>query len=113
MCDKAFTWQGHEQDNASHSMLHNFIVKGIQSSPMLAEHLRLAIQEFIIGMQKELDGCCNGYEFQCLPEGFRIDHPQSEGKTETTIVDYSMVVQALLEWTDHCQGGSSTSLPPK
>lgn len=109
MSQESFTWQGYDENDASHRTLQGFLVTDVQHSPRFAESLRNGIQDYLRGIHKEFNGSGNGYEFACNPEGFFIDSLYDGDPLTPTVVDYCVVIQALLEWTDYIAAQRSSA----
>ena len=102
MTQAHFTWKGYDENDASHRILQGFLLTDVQYSPRHAENIRFGIQDYLRGIHKEFSGRGNGYLFSCNPEGFFIDSLLDGNPLTPTVLDYCEVIQALVEWTAHC-----------
>lgn len=102
MSRESFTWTGYDGNQPAHRALQGFLALDVQYSSALADELHAKIQAYRQGRSKQLDGCGNGYEFECRPEGFYINCLYEGDPITPVIIEYDTVLQALLQWSQMC-----------
>jgi hypothetical protein len=101
--EERFTWRGYDENRPAHRTLQGFLVLDVQYSSAFADELCTAIQTYMQDNSKPFDGCGNGYEFECRPEGLFIDCLYEGDPLTPVIVEYDTVLQALCEWSEMCR----------
>lgn len=103
MSPEPFQWAGYDANVPAHRVLLDFLVLDVQYSSRHADELHAAVQAWRQGAGEPLEGSGNGYEFECRPEGFWIDCLYEGDPLTPVLVDYATLLQALGEWSQHCQ----------
>ncbi len=103
MSTELFTWPGYDDTDPGHRTLQGFLVMDVQYAPERAEEILADIQAYRNGEKEDFDGSGNGYEFECLPEGFFIDSLYEGDELTPVTVDYQTVETALSEWGRYCR----------
>lgn len=103
MNQEIFTWRGYDASLPAHRTMQGFLVMDVQYSSRHADELIAGIEAYRQGKQNQFDGSGNGYEFECRPEGLFIDCLYEGDPLTPVIVEYSTVLQALIEWSQMCK----------
>lgn len=103
MNNNDFTWAGFDQKNKAHQTLMGFLLLDVQYSSQYADELKADINAYRSGTRTSFDGSGNGYEFECLPEGFYINCLYEGDALTPVTIDYQTVEKALSEWGEYCR----------
>lgn len=103
MTQERFTWQGYDGNSPAHRTLQGFLVMDVQYSSASADEMYSKIKAYTQGVLAQFDGCGNGYEFECRPEGLYLDCLFAGDSLTPVTVEYASVLQALSEWSAMCR----------
>ena len=88
-------WPGFDPDKPEHQCLHAFLRLDIQSSKAVADEVRQGIEQYLNKERPHFGGGANAFDFECRPEGLRLESLYEEDATPALTVAYTDVLRAL------------------
>ena len=91
-------WPGFAPDKPEHQCLQAFLRLDIQGSKAAADEVRLGIEHYLNKEKKHFGGSANAFDFECRPEGLRLEPLYEQDAMGTVTVAYPDVLRALDSW---------------
>ena len=94
-------WPGFDPNQPDHQALLAFLRLDIQNSQATAKAVCTGVTQYLNQERETFGGSANAFDFECEPEGLRLESLYAEGDAvEAVHVAYPEVLRALNAWME-------------